>query len=155
MRHSDRRSERQTCGDDRRRRTMGGNPDPSWAACAGGAVFNRDNRTPRLVCCAVCACRRFTMTTNESESRYHDCFENTKYAIYVHDLNGRYTMVNKSWRSADWLHARRDSPDERLRYSTGSVSNNGSKRQRRWLISAQRLERSDNPGVQSQSTLQP
>ncbi|HKY29047.1 MAG TPA: PAS domain S-box protein [Pyrinomonadaceae bacterium] len=36
------------------------------------------------------------MTTNESESRYRDCFENTKDAIYVHDLNGRYTMVNKA-----------------------------------------------------------
>ena len=36
------------------------------------------------------------MTKNESESRYRDCFENTKYAIYVHDLNGRYTMVNKA-----------------------------------------------------------
>ena len=36
------------------------------------------------------------MTTNQNESLYRDCFENVKYAIYVHDLNGRYTMVNKA-----------------------------------------------------------
>jgi len=36
------------------------------------------------------------MTRSESESRDGDCFENAKYAIYVHDLNGRYTMVNKA-----------------------------------------------------------
>lgn len=36
------------------------------------------------------------MTNNESETRYRDCFENAKDAIYVHDLNGRYTMVNKA-----------------------------------------------------------
>lgn len=33
---------------------------------------------------------------SEIESRYRDCFENAKDAIYVHDLNGRYTMVNKA-----------------------------------------------------------
>ena len=36
------------------------------------------------------------MTRSESESRYRECFENAKYAIYVHDLNGHYTMVNKA-----------------------------------------------------------
>ena len=36
------------------------------------------------------------MTRSEDESRYRDCFENAKFAIYVHDLNGRYTMVNKA-----------------------------------------------------------
>lgn len=36
------------------------------------------------------------MTRSESESRYRGCFENAKDAIYVHDLNGRYTMVNKA-----------------------------------------------------------
>ncbi len=36
------------------------------------------------------------MTNSDSESRYRDCFENAKDAIYVHDLNGRYTMVNKA-----------------------------------------------------------
>ena len=36
------------------------------------------------------------MNKNESEARYRDCFENAKDAIYVHDLNGRYTMVNKA-----------------------------------------------------------
>ena len=36
------------------------------------------------------------MSKSESESRYRDCFENAKDAIYVHDLNGRYTMVNKA-----------------------------------------------------------
>ena len=36
------------------------------------------------------------MTGSESELKYRDCFENAKDAIYVHDLNGRYTMVNKA-----------------------------------------------------------
>src|SRR5215510_10484835 len=36
------------------------------------------------------------MTKSESESRYRDCFENAKDAIYVHDLDGCYTMVNKA-----------------------------------------------------------
>lgn len=31
-----------------------------------------------------------------NEERYRDYFENAKDAIYVHDLNGRYTMVNKA-----------------------------------------------------------
>ena len=35
-------------------------------------------------------------TLSESEERYRDYFENAKDAIYVHDLNGRYTMVNKA-----------------------------------------------------------
>ena len=30
----------------------------------------------------------------ESEKRYREIFENAKDAIYVHDLNGRYTLVN-------------------------------------------------------------
>jgi two-component system cell cycle sensor histidine kinase/response regulator CckA len=33
---------------------------------------------------------------SRSEERYRDYFENAKDAIYVHDLNGRYTMVNKA-----------------------------------------------------------
>jgi len=33
---------------------------------------------------------------SKSEERYRDYFENAKDAIYVHDLNGRYTMVNKA-----------------------------------------------------------
>lgn len=32
----------------------------------------------------------------ESEQRYRDFFENAKDAIYVHDLRGRYTMVNRA-----------------------------------------------------------
>ena len=32
----------------------------------------------------------------QSEERYRDCFENAKDAIYIHDLNGRYLMVNKA-----------------------------------------------------------
>jgi len=35
-------------------------------------------------------------TLSESEERYRDYFENAKDAIYLHDLNGRYTMVNKA-----------------------------------------------------------
>src|SRR6185436_12323134 len=33
---------------------------------------------------------------SQSEKRYRDYFENAKDAIYVHDLNGRYIMVNKA-----------------------------------------------------------
>jgi PAS domain S-box-containing protein len=33
---------------------------------------------------------------SQSEERYRDYFENAKDAIYVHDLNGRYLMVNKA-----------------------------------------------------------
>jgi PAS domain S-box-containing protein len=44
----------------------------------------------------LCLPGGFTVTRSESESQYRDCFENPKYAIYVHDLNGRYTMVNKA-----------------------------------------------------------
>ena len=33
---------------------------------------------------------------SQSEERYRDYFENAKDAIYVHDLNGRYIMVNKA-----------------------------------------------------------
>jgi len=36
------------------------------------------------------------VTLSQSEERYRDYFENAKDAIYVHDLNGRYTMVNKA-----------------------------------------------------------
>ncbi len=32
----------------------------------------------------------------ESEQRYREIFENTKDAIYVHDLSGRYLLVNKA-----------------------------------------------------------
>jgi len=33
---------------------------------------------------------------SQSEERYRDYFENAKDAIYVHDLTGRYIMVNKA-----------------------------------------------------------
>src|SRR5215510_453223 len=32
----------------------------------------------------------------KSEARYRDFFDNAKDVIYVHDLTGRYTMVNKA-----------------------------------------------------------
>src|SRR5215471_750592 len=32
----------------------------------------------------------------QSEARYRDFFESAKDAIYVHDLSGRYTMVNRA-----------------------------------------------------------
>src|SRR6202008_3959199 len=35
-------------------------------------------------------------TLSQSEERYRDYFENAKDAIYVHDLNGYYIMVNKA-----------------------------------------------------------
>src|SRR6476469_2945134 len=37
-----------------------------------------------------------TASLKQSEERYRDYFENAKDAIYVHDLNGRYIMVNKA-----------------------------------------------------------
>jgi len=33
---------------------------------------------------------------DESEGRYRELFENCRDAIYVHDLTGRYTLVNKA-----------------------------------------------------------
>ena len=36
------------------------------------------------------------LSLSQSEERYRDYFENAKDAIYVHDLNGRYIMVNKA-----------------------------------------------------------
>jgi PAS domain S-box-containing protein len=32
----------------------------------------------------------------DSEQRYRDLFENSRDAIYVHDMNGRYTSVNRA-----------------------------------------------------------
>ena len=32
----------------------------------------------------------------ESEARYRELFENSRDAIYIHDLNGRYTSVNRA-----------------------------------------------------------
>jgi len=36
------------------------------------------------------------LSLSQSEERYRDYFENAKDAIYVHDLTGRYIMVNKA-----------------------------------------------------------
>lgn len=36
------------------------------------------------------------LSLRQSEERYRDYFENAKDAIYVHDLDGRYIMVNKA-----------------------------------------------------------
>jgi two-component system, cell cycle sensor histidine kinase and response regulator CckA len=36
------------------------------------------------------------MSLSKVEERYRDFFENAKDAIFVHDLSGRYTMVNKA-----------------------------------------------------------
>jgi two-component system, cell cycle sensor histidine kinase and response regulator CckA len=36
------------------------------------------------------------VSLSQSEERYRDYFENAKDAIYVHDLTGRYIMVNKA-----------------------------------------------------------
>ncbi|MGZ8847831.1 MAG: sensor histidine kinase [Pyrinomonadaceae bacterium] len=35
-------------------------------------------------------------TSRESEERYRELFENCRDAIYVHDLSGRYTLVNRA-----------------------------------------------------------
>src|SRR4029079_13456827 len=36
------------------------------------------------------------VSLNQNEDRYRDYFENAKDAIYVHDLDGHYIMVNKA-----------------------------------------------------------
>jgi len=36
------------------------------------------------------------MTPRETEERFRDFFENAKDAIFIHDLKGRYTMVNRA-----------------------------------------------------------
>lgn len=69
--------------------------EQSIGLCAlKGAGFSWDNMDSALL--LFVAAGGLTMTTNASESRYRDCFENVKYAIFVHDLNGRYTMVNRA-----------------------------------------------------------
>ena len=40
--------------------------------------------------------RRSEEALRESEERYRELFENAKDAIYVHDLSGRYTSVNRA-----------------------------------------------------------
>ena len=47
-------------------------------------IAEPQNHSPELV------------SLSQSEERYRDYFENAKDAIYVHDLNGRYIMVNKA-----------------------------------------------------------
>src|SRR5215510_1560531 len=42
------------------------------------------------------ACLPEPVSLNQNEDRYRDYFENAKDAIYVHDLNGHYIMVNKA-----------------------------------------------------------
>ena len=37
-----------------------------------------------------------TQSTSGSEERYRELFENCRDAIYVHDLTGRYTLVNRA-----------------------------------------------------------
>ena len=40
--------------------------------------------------------RRAQRAVQESEERYRELFENSKDAIYVHDMSGRYTSVNRA-----------------------------------------------------------
>src|SRR5437667_10102916 len=40
--------------------------------------------------------RRAQRALHESEERYRELFENSRDAIYVHDLSGRYVSVNRA-----------------------------------------------------------
>jgi PAS domain S-box-containing protein len=40
--------------------------------------------------------RRVEKALRESEARYRELFENSKDALYIHDLNGKYTSVNRA-----------------------------------------------------------
>jgi PAS domain S-box-containing protein len=75
-------------------------PDGSvrWMLRRSFPIRNKDGEVYRLAGIAqdITERRRVQEELRESEERYRELFENARDAIYVHDLGGRYTSVNRA-----------------------------------------------------------